>query len=206
MLTFTLTFLTKFWLYSQNLVSLYSERQKKAGIRQRTRATWMRRWRPWTSWPFAAPNTKTGHRLPGSSRRPNTATAYTGWRGLTRGPGLWRRNATVAKRCLGLTPSRSRTSFTRKYPWRAGKSWQTRWHRRYGRSTLPGRGPSVNVPRDHVGARVQSRWQGAECWEHSAAPAQRRHARRECLGKHFVGVPSLLCSSFVVWFLLSAVS
>lgn len=29
-----------------------------------------------------------------------------------------------------------------------------------------------------------------------------KNTRRKCFGKHCVGVPSLLCSSFVVWFLL----
>lgn len=100
----------------------------------------MRQWRPWTLLPSAVPNTKTDHRLPGSSRRPKMATAYTGWLGLTLGPGLWQRNGTVAKRCLGLTLSRNRTLFTRKYPWQVGKSCRTKWHRRYGHYTLPRRG------------------------------------------------------------------
>lgn len=143
--------------------SVHSGNQRKAGIPQKIRVTWTRKWRPWTSSPSAVPNTKTDHRLPGSSRGPNTATPYTGWLDLTLGPGSWQRNGTVAKRCLGSTLSRSQTLFTRKYPWRADKSWRTKWHRRYGRYTLLKRGLRVNLLRNPSnlrgsGMNTERRW------------------------------------------------
>lgn len=172
----------------------------------------MRQWRPWTLLPSAVPNTKTDHRLPGSSRRPKMATAYTGWLGLTLGPGLWQRNGTVAKRCLGLTLSRNRTLFTRKYPWQVGKSCRTKWHRRYGHYTLPRRGLRVNqlteTPQSpylcgfNMLKREDRPVGGKSIEEHWSVWTQRKNTRRKCFGKHCVGVPSLLCSSFVVWFLL----